>query len=112
MNTLSTKPPVGEFRPGPAGTSEALPYEFSNEHSNLDTGLDAEKTIAMTHRVAAISMLHAVEWQSTNRNFISSPFEELESSCCCSGRYTTDLLGNKELHDPKFRPADELNRPN
>ena len=60
----SAKPPVGEFRPGPAGSCEAHLYEFSNDHSNLDAGLDAAKTIATTHRIAASSMLQAVEYMT------------------------------------------------
>ena len=62
--SISAKPPVGEFRPGPAGSCEAHLYEFSNEHSNLDAELHAEKTIATTHRVAASSLLQAVEYMA------------------------------------------------
>ena len=64
MKKASAKPPVGEFRPGPGGTCEAHLYEFSDEHSNLDAGLDAQKTIATTQLIAASSMLQAVEYMA------------------------------------------------
>jgi hypothetical protein len=60
-DSLSSKPSTGEFRPGPAGTGEPLLFEFSSERGNRDIGLDAEKTIATTHRIAASSILQAVK---------------------------------------------------
>jgi hypothetical protein len=63
--SVSAQPPVGEFRPGLAGTCEAHLFEFSNyKLNNLDAGLDPDKTIATTHRIAASSMLQAVEYMA------------------------------------------------
>ena len=64
MKKASAKPPLGEFRPGPGGTCEAHLYEFSNEHSNLDAGLNVLKTIPTTHLIAASSMLQAAEYMA------------------------------------------------
>ncbi len=56
---------TGKFRPGPAGTCEAFLFEFSNERGHLTDGhLDAEKTLATTHRIAAGSMLEAIAYMA------------------------------------------------
>ena len=64
MKKASAKPPIGEFRPGPGGACEAHLYEFSNEHCNLGADLNAEKSIETTHRIAASSVLQAVEYMA------------------------------------------------
>jgi hypothetical protein len=61
---FSAKPSRGDFQPGPAGTCEAYLFEFSNERGSQDTGLDPEKTIATTQRIAASSMLQAVKYMA------------------------------------------------
>lgn len=62
---LRSESPTGKFRPGPAGTCEAFLFEFSNERGHLTDGdLDAEKTIATTHRIAAGSMLEAITYMA------------------------------------------------
>jgi hypothetical protein len=52
------------FRPGPEGTCEAHVYEFSNERSPLADGLDPEKDISTTIRIAGSSLLEAVEYMA------------------------------------------------
>ena len=53
-----------KFRSGPAGTCEAQLFEFSSESGPLAEGLDAEKTIATTHRIAVCSILEAAEYMA------------------------------------------------
>jgi hypothetical protein len=55
---------IGNFYPGPAGTCEARLYEFSNEREEAPEGLDPEKPIETTHRIAAGSMLEAMEYMA------------------------------------------------
>jgi len=53
-----------KFKPGPSGTCEAQLFEFSNERGALTEGLEAEKTISTTYRIAAYSMLEAAEYMA------------------------------------------------